>query len=349
MTAQWIRNARFVTKTSDTDFLSISDARMTFSVSQALTTRPKTLDIKVYNPSKDVLSKIKDDQQAVQLLVGYGGEEKLLFTGQTFQVIYGRENGTDTYLHVLATDGLLTLTAAVTNKSVPAGADTQAIADGLQKDAEKYEVKKGDSPKFPDASQFKNIRGYVMYGKTMKYIKALCDKTYCSTHIEDGSLHILPLSEKQENIREYIVVNQNTGMIGMPTVTTSGIQVKVLLNPDIKMGKYIKLNNNDIQQLLFSTATNDQAQVGKYGSNPDGLQQGEVASKQNAQRGAWNSDGLYKVMMASHTGDTRGNEWYTDILCWGVNSNPPAQAINSIPAQSEGGATSGGDNLYSTR
>ena len=34
-----------------------------------------------------------------------------------------------------------------------------------------------------------------------------------------------------------------------------------------------------------------------------------------------NGQGLYYVMSANHSGDTRGNEWYTDLTCLAINAS----------------------------
>ena len=37
------------------------------------------------------------------------------------------------------------------------------------------------------------------------------------------------------------------------------------------------------------------------------------------------TDGLYRVFVAEHSGDTRGSEWYTDLTCLAVN--PQTQQV----------------------
>jgi hypothetical protein len=36
-----------------------------------------------------------------------------------------------------------------------------------------------------------------------------------------------------------------------------------------------------------------------------------------------NTDGLYYVMRVDHHGDTRGNEYYTDLTCLAVDATQP--------------------------
>jgi len=32
------------------------------------------------------------------------------------------------------------------------------------------------------------------------------------------------------------------------------------------------------------------------------------------------ADGFYRVLVAEHTGDTRGQQWYTELVCLTLNS-----------------------------
>ena len=45
-----------------------------------------------------------------------------------------------------------------------------------------------------------------------------------------------------------------------------------------------------------------------------------------------NADGLYYVMRANHVGDTRGQDWYTDLLCLSVDATVTKEAANSMVA-----------------
>jgi hypothetical protein len=36
------------------------------------------------------------------------------------------------------------------------------------------------------------------------------------------------------------------------------------------------------------------------------------------------ADGVYKILCMDHTGDNRGNDWYTDLICLSVDPSAPA-------------------------
>ncbi|MFX5521438.1 hypothetical protein ABTD78_19460, partial [Acinetobacter baumannii] len=87
-------------------------------------------------------------------------------------------------------------------------------------------------------------------------------------------------------------------MIGLPEQTQNGITVKMLLNPYVKISQLIRLDNKSIQRYEYSLNTLQQAQNFRVG------QQAKIQD-----------DGFYYVMTAEHHGDTRGQDFYTDVIC----------------------------------
>ena len=116
------------------------------------------------------------------------------------------------------------------------------------------------------------------------------------------------------------VITAATGMIGLPEQTPNGIKVRVLLNPTIKIGQAIQLDNKSIQQMRYGLGVNQQ-QENFFN---------ELASKLN-------DDGFYYVMVADHTGDTRGNDWYSDLTCLAIDATvvPYSQLDKMAPPGNE--------------
>jgi hypothetical protein len=111
-----------------------------------------------------------------------------------------------------------------------------------------------------------------------------------------------------------VLITPATGLIGTPEQTQNGLKLRVLLNPAIKIGRVIQLQSTDINQLRYSLDYH------ATGSNRI-LQQG--TNKLNA-------DGVYYVMRADHTGDSRGTPWYTDLTCLAVDiSQVPENVLPS--------------------
>jgi hypothetical protein len=89
-------------------------------------------------------------------------------------------------------------------------------------------------------------------------------------------------------------------MIGMPQQTDQGVVVRVLLNPRITLGQRVILNNKDVIQKMYT-------QPNRY--VPFNRQIGIDLLAPVGQ-----ADGTYMVFSMSSHGDTRGQEWYSDMV-----------------------------------
>jgi hypothetical protein len=111
---------------------------------------------------------------------------------------------------------------------------------------------------------------------------------------------------------EIPVINASTGMVGMPEQTANGIKVRMLLNPSVKIGRLIQLDNSSIQRYEYSLSVGQQAE-------------NQFSSLQNK----INGDGFYYVMHNEMWGDTRGNDWYTQVICLSVDVTPGVELSTS--------------------
>ena len=89
--------------------------------------------------------------------------------------------------------------------------------------------------------------------------------------------------------------------------TEEGIKVRCLLNARISCGNLVKIDNKSINQTVGSFANFGPGQqaYNRYG----GVQLFATVA----------ADGLYRVYVCEHTGDTRGVEYYSDLICLSVN------------------------------
>ena len=95
-------------------------------------------------------------------------------------------------------------------------------------------------------------------------------------------------------------------MVGSPQHTNEGVNVKCLLNPLLKINGRVHLNESDIQRLKIDLNISDPKQIANSIAPP-------LAS-----------DGVYYILVVEHIGDTRGNDWYSNLvtLNTSVSSNP---------------------------
>jgi hypothetical protein len=106
--------------------------------------------------------------------------------------------------------------------------------------------------------------------------------------IQNGVLQYTELDAKPPVFPDQaILITKRSGLIGSPTLTYVGVEAKALLNPEIKPGAIVKIEaqapNINVGNLQFQPVLRELG------------------------------DGYFFVQKAVHTGDTRGNDWYTDI------------------------------------
>lgn len=78
--------------------------------------------------------------------------------------------------------------------------------------------------------------------------------------------------------------------------------MRVLLNPTLRIGSLVQLDST--------------INLIRYGFDSNSISQ----NFNNQVSLAPNARGLYYVMVANHSGETRGNPWYTDLVCPSVDA-----------------------------
>jgi hypothetical protein len=197
--------------------------------------------------------------------------------------------------------------------SVPAGSSQATIADVLLAAMSKYGVTQGYLPALPSNGL---IRGRVMYGMARDEYRDFAWQNNCKWSIQDGALTMIPYTSYIANT-SIPIISVSTGLIGVPEQTPQGINIRTLLNPKLKIGQLVQLTAG---VNTFRRGLDLPSQVKNIGTT---LQ---------AQTSA---DGLYYVMVAQHAGDTRGNEWYTDVTALSVDATITSdQALKALVAGS---------------
>lgn len=278
------------------DGLELGELRITFSTHKADFETPNRADIKVYNLSEETCNRMRSKEfTKLVLQAGYEGNYGLIFGGTIRQARFGRENGVNTYVDFLVSDGDRAYNYATVNTTLAAGAthkDQVAVAAAAMAE---HDVTPGY---IPDLGGQELPRGRVMYGMARDFMREAAASSDTSWSIQDGKMQMVPR-------RGYIPGNPitltaETGLIGQPEQTNDGIMVRALINPQFRVGGRIHLNNKSI--IAFKTDL-------------------KIGAFQKAPR--LNSDGLYRILAIEWKGDTRGKDWYADLTCVGIDGSAP--------------------------
>ena len=298
--------------------LDLSQLRIKFHVEGMSFDRPKTAVIRVYNLKTDTQNQIKKEYQAVRLQAGYeNGAYGIIFSGTIKRIKTGRESAVDTFLEIQAADGDIAFNLAFVQKTLAAGSSqqqkAQVVADSMMTtgavtgtDLSALSATGGVIPA---------ARGNVMFGLGVASLNDVASTTNTSWFIEDGVLKFV--SNTGYLSGQAVVLNSQTGMVGIPEATNEGIEVAALLNPNIKIGTRVQINNAAINQASGNAQAGNNAvnatQINSYFGFPGYTNILYIADVSN--------DGFYRVLVVSHSGDSRGNEWYTKMTCLALDAS----------------------------
>lgn len=286
--------------------LELGELRVTFQTHKADFETPNNAEIRVYNLSDETARKIGGEFTRVVMQAGYEGNFGLIFGGTIRQTRRGRERGVDSYLDLLVADGDKAYNYAVVNTTLAAGATQGDIARAAMDPMREHGVTPGY---FPELGGQALPRGVAMYGMSRGYLRDVADTSDTSWSIQDGKVQMIPRQGWLPG--DAVELTAQTGLVGMPEQTEQGIKVRCLINPRLRVGSRIKLNNSSI--LLQKK----DLRIGAFQKAP-----------------RLNNDGLYRVLAVEFRGDTRGNDWYADLTCVGIDDSAP---IGSKLIDSNGG------------
>lgn len=312
---QWMREAGLVVFRGDTPDkgLDLSQFKFRFQTTQIDEETPNSCAIRVYNLSDPTVKKIREEYVRVLVKAGYiNGQSGIVFSGTIRQFGIGRESAADSFLDILAADGDLPYGFGHVNFSLAAGPSSTMANAFLALAANSSEP----VPIMPDLpiklNGTETIRSKVYFGMMSDFVRDIADSNEASWSIQNGMLQMIPLDGYLPG--QIVEVNSRSGMIGLPELTEQGISARVLINPSIRVGGLIRINNKDINQLVQKNET-DPTKFNTFG----GIQRLASVS----------ADGLYRVYVVEHIGDTRGQEWYSNIIALAVENKRVAPfAIN---------------------
>ena len=218
----------------------------------------------------------------------------LIFSGQVIQFRQWTEHVTDTVFEIWASDGDAAYNYAVVNRSLPA---QSSIKDTIMACAKEFKDKGVGMGKLPE--KLSGImdqvlpRGQALYGPARKYLRRSGKEAAFSWSIQNGELKIIENAGYLPG--EAVELNWASGLLYSPEQTPQGIRVKCLINPRLRIGGRIKLNNADVMM-----ARKD-------------IFMGDLALP------SLDRDGLYRVLKMDIRGDTKGNEWLMELTCVGLD------------------------------
>lgn len=313
MTLQWKRNCKLTIQidANEPKALDLSQFKIVFNVGQATNEQPKAAEIYIYNLSASTMNLLAGvDSQKINTQVilecGYGSELSVVFKGRVFQYRRGRDNPTDTWLCVLAISGDAVQNDALVNQSIPAGTSKNEVSNILVSETNKYGLVTGE---IASISEQQYPRGRVFFGSLHESIQQFGKENNIDFDYSDDV--ISSINKLGFSVEPVQVLTPKTGMVGMPQLTSEGLTVKCLLNPKLKRKGRIQVDMSNLQTESYDIGYSSQ-QVDQPYKNP---------------KLATNAEGIFIIQAIEHSGDTRGDEWYTHLVCTAINAVVPKSGI----------------------
>lgn len=314
MDSQWLRYFRLiVTEGGDSEnVLDLSDFRVRFHISQRVVGKPTTAEIFIYNVSQDTINAIRtptnqflsSSRPKVVIEAGYQSDHAMIFQGDLWWKSTGRESETDTFLRLIAATGDRVQNFSVVSASIPKGATQSQVFETVAKSMEKEGV---SGPQTMPAMQEGRLpRGKVIYQPSAQAMNGLADTNDFSWGYGTNGLITVPKKPTFDGNTPVIVLTAATGLVGRPKLTVEGVTLQCLLNPRIDVGTLIQIDNRSIQRDAYDTAVG--ASIEKNRSTTNDFV---------------GADGIYSVISREFSGDTRGTEWYANLVAVAVYGSKP--------------------------
>ncbi len=210
------------------------------------------------------------------------GQYGVIFDGQVVYPTRDRETNADYVLTLSCIDGNQPLNFNYLQMSVNKGLNQRQIFDTVCSGGS---VRTSWGHVTDGLSQQKLPRGKVFFGRAFDYIDDICRGNNALYFFEGDQVNLYKLTDVSKD--EALVVDPYTGLIGVPQQTTNGLNFRMLLNPSIKLFTKVQLKSTEIKE---QTLTVGQPQL------------------------PLDEDWIYQAIEVTHIGDTRGNDWYTDVV-----------------------------------
>lgn len=300
--SQYLRKCTLLVSDAAGNAIDLSELRIKFSVKRSDTMTPNVADIRVYNLEEQTAIAIRKEFKTVTLQAGYEGNFGVIFQGNIKQVILGRESATDTFIDIVAGDGDRAYNFAIVNTTIAAGA-TQADQVNASINSMNSRGVSAGNVDAPTADKLP--RGKVMWGNSRDYLRSSSQSTDRNWSIQNERINFIP--KKAYLPGERVILTSKTGMIGTPEQTNEGVNIKCLLNPRLAIAGRVEINNASIQRYKINLQIpNSPANI------PAPL----------------SADGVYFILVVEHSGDNRGVEWYSNLICLLID--PTTNPINSV-------------------
>lgn len=298
MTRQYLRHINLIVSQGGQG-IDLSEMHVQYQVFAPDVDAPPTAYIRVWNLAENTRNRIQKEFDHVSLQAGYG-EPGMIFDGTIVQVKKGGENAVDKFVDIMASDLDEFYNYTMVSKTLAKGSSQTDQLNAVMEAAAASGATKGSIPDNLGTGGTLP-RGKVLFGMGREQMSQITKSTDTSWFIANGKINIVKKDGYLPG--DVVVLNSETGMIGVPEATNNGIEIKCLTNPKIKVGGRVKIDNASIT----NTTVRQPGLFPTYGA---------INLPANL-----SADGTYRVLVAERFGDNRGNIFEDHLTCLSVDSS----------------------------
>ena len=216
--------------------LVIDQLRIAFDCTKTIKSDPNPATVMVYNLSETTRDRIISGEfKFVRFEAGYE-ELGLLFMGDIINPVI-RKEGADIITEIQVADGFKAITESVSGVTVKSGSTNKDIVNQVAKTMGDTQVSIADVDTGSPLP-----RGKVLNGDSRFILNQVAKDSNADWSIQDGNLIVLP-KDKVLPSGSGFVISQETGMIGSPEKSDSGMELVYLLEPKIVIGSLIRVES----------------------------------------------------------------------------------------------------------
>lgn len=267
-----------LTITGSGEAVTIRDLRFRFIARKNRSDTPNTMNVQVFNPAPSTRLNASDSSATMELSAGYAGENILVSRAEIDLAIVDRDPP-DIVLDIEGQEALRTLRETTLSISHAGGSSVQTVLDEIV-------ARLGIDVRPIEADLSAALRGgFAHVGKANRALDDLMRRVGGAWSVQNGQLLILgPEGKVKEG--DAFVLSPQSGLIGSPYAVEE------------------------------QTSSEKQSTEPRIGYRVTSLLNAEIEPGDVIKVEAADVEGFFIVDEIEHSGDTRGQEWYSNIVCY---------------------------------
>lgn len=283
--------------------VELKSLRISFSIQKGATKTPNTCTVKIWNTSPSTRKMIEVIGAVIVLQAGYKEDvgAQTIFSGNVTRAITAQE-GADWITELEVEDGFLEFRDSKTSLSFAKGATTQQVVTSI---STQFGLPVRPLP--DDVAHKQYAKGFAFVGRVRDAMDKACEHTGLEWSIQNREIQVIKKGGAFK--RKAYLISADTGMIGSPvqesktmtekaaskegiTANQPGVKRSTDRSKDGKRQESLQVIGYKVKTLLLPNV------------EPGGFVQVKSRSIEGE---------FFRVEELTHTGDTHGNDWTTEL------------------------------------